>query len=438
SCGVGDYDNDGYPDLYVTNYRADVLYHNNGDGRFTDVTQAAGIANLDWAAAAAFADYDADGDLDLFVANYVKCDLTDNPICGSDGVRLHCSPDVFAGSQSILYANNGDGTFTDVTQAAGLTNPADKAMGVVWSDYDNDGDIDLFVANDRTADRLYRNNGDNTFTDVALMLGVALSENGLALSSMAPAFGDINNDGWQDLSITNYHDEPNMLWLNAGDGFFTDFTYRSGLGGEGLNYLSWGGDFADLDNDGDLDLFVTNGHMDENVADARPALAYAQPNQVFTNGGSGVFDDVSASAGDGLQLRNVSRGAAFGDFDNDGRLDVLIANCGQSPDLLRNASSTGNHWLTIETVGTTSNRDGIGARVRVLANGVWQTREVRSASSYPCHSDMRLHFGLGAADRAERLEIRWPSGATENLVDVLVDRLLRVTEGDLRPTSVGR
>ncbi|MBT5714397.1 CRTAC1 family protein, partial [Candidatus Poribacteria bacterium] len=396
-----------------------------------DVTEAAGVTNLEWAAAAAFADYDADGDIDLFVANYVQCGLEDNPVCGSDGVRLHCSPDVFPGSQSVLYANNGDGTFTDVTQAAGLDNPNDKAMGVVWSDYDNDGDIDLFVANDRVADRLYRNNGDSTFTDVALMVGVALSENGLALSSMAPAFGDIDNDGWQDLSITNYHDEPNMLWMNAQDGFFTDFTYRSGVGGEGLDYLSWGGDFADLDNDGDLDLFVTNGHMDENVADARPRLSYAQPNQVFANGGSGVFDDASASAGDGLRLRKVSRGGAFGDFDDDGRMDILIANCGQAPDLLRNDTPGGNHWLTIETVGTTSNRDGIGARVRVLANGVWQTREVRSAASYPCHSDMRVHFGLGGASHAERLEVRWPTGLTESLPNVVADRLLRVTEGDV-------
>ena len=429
SCAVGDYDNDGFLDLYVANYRADVLYHNDGDGRFTDVTPTAGITNDEWAAAAAFADYDADGDIDLFVANYVRYDLDANPLCGSEGVRLHCSPDVFPGAQSILYANNGDGTFTDVTLAAGMENPDDKAMGVVWSDYDNDGDIDLFVANDRTPDRLYRNNGDRTFTDVALMVGVALSENGFAMSSMAPAFGDIDNDGWQDLAVTNYHDEPNMVFLNARNGFFSDFTYRSGVGGRGLDYLSWGGDFADLDNDGDLDLFVTNGHMDENVATVRPSLTYAQPNQLFANRGDGVFDDASVSAGDGLRLRKVSRGGAFGDFDNDGDLDILIANCGQPPDLLRNDTPDKHGWLTVETVGTRSNRDGIGARVRVLAGGVWQVREVRSAASYPCHSDMRLHFGLGEATVADRVEIRWPSGLTEELARVTAGRKLRLEEG---------
>jgi enediyne biosynthesis protein E4 len=428
SCAVGDYDNDGYRDLYVANYEEDVLYRNNGDGTFDDVTAAAGIANTQWAAAAAFADYDGDGDIDLFVANYVEYDLGANPRCGTPEMRLHCSPDVFAATQSVLYANNSDGTFTDVTAAAGLATAHGKAMGVVWSDYDNDGDTDLFVANDRMPDRLYRNNGDGTFTDLALMIGVALSADGLALSSMAAAFGDVDNDGWMDLSITNYHDEPNMLFMNGRDGFFSDVTYQSGVGGSGLNHLSWGGDFGDVDSDGDLDLFVANGHMDTNVAEMRPSLSYAQPNQLFLNRGDASFYEASPPVGDGLHLTKPSRGTAFGDYDNDGDLDLLITNCGEAPDLLRN-DTVGGHWLMFDTVGRESNRDGIGARVRVFAGGVWQMREVRSGSSYPSHSDMRLHFGLGDASSAERVEIRWPSGLVEQLRGVSGDRLVRLEEG---------
>ena len=429
SCAAGDYDNDGFLDLYVTNFRADVLYRNDGDGSFTDVTRSAGIANDEWSASASFADYDNDGDIDLFVANYVQYRIDDTPLCGTSGVRLHCSPDVFPGTQSLLYRNNGDGTFTNVTHAAGLTNSGDKAMGVVWSDYDNDGDVDLFVANDRTPDRLYRNDGEGTFTDVALIAGIALSENGVAMSSMAAAFGDIDGDGWFDLAVTNYHDEPNMVFRNDGDGFFSDVTYQSGVGGEGMNFLSWGGEFADLDNDRDLDLFVTNGHMDQNVRVARPSLTYAQPNQLLENRGDGIFDDVSAFAGDGLSLHKVSRGAAFGDFDDDGDIDLLVTNCGQAPDLLRNDTPGGNHSLTFELVGVQSNRDGIGARIRVLVGGVWQAREVKSGGSYPCHSDMRLHFGLGEAGSADRVEIRWPSGLVEHLRDVSAGRLVRLEEG---------
>ena len=429
SCAVGDYDNDGFLDLYVVNFRRDVLNHNAGDGTFTDVTESAGVANEQWAAAAAFADYDNDGDIDLFVANYVQYDLGDNPLCGRRGIRLHCSPDVFPGTQSLLYRNNGDGTFTDVAREAGLHNPDDKGMGVVWSDYDNDGDMDLFVANDRTPDRLYRNEGDGTFTDIGLMTGVALSEHGMSMSSMAPIFGDINNNGWFDLVVTNFHDEPNMLFLNDGDGFFSDATYQWGFGAQGLSYLSWGADFADFDNDADIDLFVVNGHIDENVTEAQPSLSYAQPNQIFLNDGDGKFTDVSASAGDGLNLEQVSRGGAFGDYDNDGDIDVLVTNCGQAPNLLRNDTIATNHWLTFETIGTQSNRDGIGACIRVLTGNTWQMREVKSGGSYPCHSDMRLHFGLGQATVADQVEIRWPSGFVEKLEQVRADQALKVREG---------
>ena len=279
SCAVGDYDNDGWEDLYVTNFGPNILYHNNGDGTFTDVTHTAGVGDEQWAAAAAFADYDKDGDIDLFVANYVDFKLENNPVCTKLGVRLHCSPDVFDGTQSILYRNNDDGTFTDVTQKAGMVNPNDKGMGVIWCDYDNDRDVDLFVANDRTPDRLYQNNGDSTFVEIALLSGIALSETGAVFSSMAPVLGDIDNDGWFDLVVTNYNNEPNCVYKNDGDGFFSDITYQSGIGGYGLYYLSWGADFADLDNDGYIDLFIANGQLDENIVEVMLELNYEEPNQ---------------------------------------------------------------------------------------------------------------------------------------------------------------
>ncbi len=428
SCTVGDYDNDGWEDIYVTNFGPNVLYHNNGDGSFTDMTRIAGVGDERWGAAAAFADYDNDGDIDLFVANYVDFKLENNPVCSRLNVRLHCSPDVFDGLPSVLYRNNGNGTFTDVIREAGMFNPNDKGMGVIWCDYDNDRDVDLFVANDRTSDRLYQNNGDGTFTDIAFLSGVALSEAGVAMSSMAPIFGDIDNDGWFDLAITNYHDEPNTIHKNDGDGFFSDITYQSGVGGQGLSYLSWGADFADLDNDGYIDLFIANGHMDENIKESRQSLSYAQPNQLFRNRGDGTFEDVSNQSGEGLLLKKVSRGAAFGDYDNDGDIDILVTNSRQMPDLLRNDTTNQNHWLVFETVGGKSNRDGIGTRIKVVANGMSQIREVKSGGSYPSHSDMRLHFGLGQAALVDRVEILWPSGLVERFEGIKTNQFLRATE----------
>ncbi|HIE28662.1 TPA: CRTAC1 family protein [Candidatus Poribacteria bacterium] len=430
SCAVGDYDNDGWDDLYVTNFGPNLLYHNNGDGTFTDVTQTAGVGDERWAAAAAFADYDNDGDIDLFVANYVDFKLENNPVCTKLGVRLHCSPDVFDGTQSILYRNNGDGTFTDVTQQAGMVNPNDKGMGVIWCDYDNDSDIDLFVANDRTPDRLYQNNGDSTFTEIALLSGIALSETGAAFSSMAPILGDIDNDGWFDLVVTNYNNEPNCVYKNDGDGFFSDITYQSGIGGYGLYYLSWGADFADFDNDGYIDLFIANGQLDENIEEIMLGLSYEEPNQLFRNRGDGTFEDVSNQSGEGLLLEKVSRSAAFGDYDNDGDIDILVTNSHQTPDLLRNDTINENNWLIFETVGVKSNRDGIGTRIKVVADGKSQIREVKSGGSYPSHSDMRLHFGLGKATVADLVEIRWPSGLVERFEGVKANRFLKAKEGE--------
>ena len=429
SCAVGDYDNDGFPDLYVANIGPNVLYHNNRDGTFTDVTAQAGVGDALWGASAAFADYDNDNDLDLFVANYVAFQLEKNRQCGEFNVRIYCSPKNFEGTPSVLYRNNGDSTFTDVTREAGVFNPNGKGMGIVWCDYDNDYDLDLFVANDLEPDWLYQNHGDGMFTEVALFSGVAVDEMGSAYSSMAAVFGDINNDGWFDLVVTNFSGEPNAVYRSEQNGLFADITYRSGIGAPTLMRLSWGADFADFDNDGYIDLFIVTGDLNDNVHLINPNLTYAQQNQLFRNRGDSTFEDVSNRSGEGLLLKKVSRGAAFGDYDNDGDIDVLVTNCHQTPDLLRNDSVYLNHWLSFTTVGVQSNRDGIGTRINVVAGGKSQIKEVKSGGSYPSHSDMRLHFGLGQSDRADLVEIRWPSGIVEQFENVQGDRFLIAKEG---------
>lgn len=429
SCAVGDFDNDGFPDLYVANFGPNVLYHNNRDGTFTDVTVRAGVGDTLWGASAAFADYDNDSDLDLYVANYVAFELENNPQCGELNVRTYCSPTNFEGTPSVLYQNNGDGTFTDVTREAGVFNPNGKGMGIVWCDYDNDHDLDLFVANDLEADWLYRNQGDGVFTEVALFSGVAVDETGSAYSSMAPVFGDIDNDGWFDLVVTNFSGEPNAVYRSDRNGLFADITYRSGIGAQTLMRLSWGADFADFDNDGLVDLFIATGDLNDNIHLINPNLTYAQQNQLFRNTGNITFEDVSNQSGEGLLLKKVSRGAAFGDYDNDGDIDVIVTNCHQPPNLLRNDSAHLNHWLSFTTVGVQSNRDGIGTRIKVVVGGKSQIREVKSGGSYPSHSDMRLHFGLGQSDMADLVEIRWPSGFVERFENVRGNRFLTATEG---------
>ncbi len=440
-CCVGDYDNDGNSDLYVTNFGPNRLYHNNGDGTFTDMTHEAGVGDERWGASAAFADYDNDGDIDLFVANYVTYQLENNQECYERGIRAYCPPADFAGALDVLYRNNGDGTFTDVTQKAGFINSNGKGLGVVWGDYDNDGYADLAVANDTTPDTLYWNKGDGTFMEVGTFVGVAFSGRGTALSGMGISFGDYDNDGWLDRVVTNFQDEPNTLHHNDGIGentglppVFADTTYAAGLGRPSLPYLAWGVDFVDLDNDGHQDIFAANGHVHDKAEeinrDVNQSSTYAQRNQVFRNRGDGCFDEISEGIGTGLRIKKVSRGAAFGDYDNDGDLDILITNSNQAPDLIRNDSVNSNHWLILEPIGTQSNRDGIGARVKVTAGGFSQIREVKSGSSYLCQSDMRLHFGLGEASEADSVEIRWPSGLVERFEGVKANQFLKAIEGE--------
>jgi len=428
-CCVGDYDNDGWVDLYVTNFGPNVLYHNNGDGTFSDVTKKAGVGDEKWGAGCAFADYDRDGHIDLFVANYVDFRFENNPTASLKGIRMYSGPESFNGLPDVLYKNNGDGTFTDVTDSAGLFTSEGKGLGVVWGDYDNDGYADLFVANDRTPNFLYHNNGDGTFMDVALFAGVAYSEDGVAFNGMGANFGDYDNDGYLDIVVTNFQDQTSNLHRNTKDGFFSDVTSTCGLGKWTLPSLTWGVDFIDCDNDGYQDIFAVNGHIDENIDKVDPIGVYAQQNQLFRNNRDGTFTDVSKTAGAGLSVKMVSRGAAFGDYDNDGDVDVLVTNLNQPPTLLKNEGGNKNHWLTIKTVGTKSNRDGIGVRIKLVAGGKMQIREVKSGSSYMCQSDMRVHFGLGKVKTVEEVRIQWPSGFVEKVEKIKADQFLIFTEG---------
>ena len=432
-CCVGDYDNDGWPDLYVTNFGPNILYRNNGDGSFSNVTEGTGVGGERWSSSAAFADYDRDGDLDLFVANYLDYRLEDNTICHRGDLRVYCPPADFTGVADVLYENKGDGSFADVTRESGVFNPEGKGLGVVWGDYDNDGYPDIFVANDTTADMLYRNNGDGTFMDVALFVGVALGAKGIPMGGMGTSFGDYDNDGWLDIAVTNFQDDPNSLYHGEGDGTFADASYASRLGGVSLPYVGWGVDFVDLDNDGFTDLFVGNGNIYDNVEMFDPGYTYPQRNHLFRNQGDGTLSEISSQCGPGLSLNKVSRGVAFVDYDNDGDIDILVTNSNQTSDLLRNESSNQNNWLNLRLVGTASNRDAIGARVKIFAPGLEpQLREVKSGSSYLCQSDMRLHFGLGKASIVTRIEIRWPSGLDDTFEGIAPNQFLEVREGEKR------
>lgn len=426
---VGDYDNDGDRDLYVTNFGPNVLYRNNGDGTFTDVTVTAGVGDRGWGTNAAFVDYDQDGDLDLYVANYMEFDVRHNIACRQGRVRAYCGPTAYPGQSGVLYRNDGDGAFTDVTKQAGLFNTSGRQLGAVFGDYDNDGDPDLFVANDKTPNFLYQNNGNGTFTEIGLMAGVAYNEDGVAESAMGADWGDYGNDGYQDIIVATFQWLANTLYHNDGDGFFTDVTFPAHVGTESLPYLGMTAAFLDYDNDGYQDLFIANGHLDENVREYDVMARYAQRNQLFRNNGNGTFTEVTDRAGPGLQVERVSHGAAFGDYDNDGDIDVFVSDSGHPTcTLLRNDGGNRNHYLMIKTVGTRSNRDGIGARIQVVSGDLVQMKEVRSSYGYLCSNDLRVLFGLGDRTKVDRIEVRWPSGIVQILEDVRVDQILTIQE----------
>ena len=426
-CCVGDYNNDGFTDLYVTNYGANVLYHNNGDGTFTDVTESAGVGGNQLSSGCAFLDLDADGYLDLYVVNYVQFDLETNPECTRQGVRTYCTPEALPGATDILYRNNGDGTFTDVTAKSGISGANGKGLGIVCGDIDNDGDVDIFVANDTTPNFLYRNDSDTAIwmTEDALFAGVALSEEGRAYSGMGANLGDFDNDGYLDIVITNFQDQTNSLYHNAQSGFFNEVSFAKGIGERSLPYLAWGVDFVDFNNDGWLDLFVANGHLDDNVAEIDPIGTYAQPNQLFlSNRGLNFVESVDAA----IANQKVSRGTAFGDIDNDGDVDIVVSNLKDTPTVLRNDRDNTSRWLTIKLVGTHCNRDAIGARVTVVSGDSTQIREVKSGSGYLSQNDLRLHFGLGDAARVDKLTVRWLCGKVQTLQGVETNQVLVISE----------
>ncbi len=451
-CCVGDYDNDGFEDLFVTYWGRNVLYHNNGDGTFTDVSKEAGVAGGKgrWGAGCCFLDYDRDGNLDLFVANYIAYDPARAPkpgaaaICNYNDIPVPCGPQGFAGGTNVLYRNRGDGTFEDVSEKAGIADPRGSStafftehnwrptgsygMGAAAADLDNDGWPDIYVACDTAPSLLYHNNHDGTFREIAVPAGSAFDENGMAMSGMGVGIGDYDCDGWLDIVRTNFSDQVSTIYHNNGDGTFQDASLAAGLG-VNRKYLGFGVGFADFDNDGWKDLFVANGHVYAQLAGRNLHITYKQQRLLYRNLRNGRFDDVSASAGRAISSENVGRGCAFGDFDNDGDIDIVINNLDAAPSLLRNDRPNRNSWLMVKCTGTRSNRSAIGTRVKVTTGDHVQMDEVMSGSSYYSHSDLRLHFGLGSAMQADKVEIAWPSGVKEEFAAVGANRLIFVEEG---------
>ena len=444
-CAAADIDNDGYVDVYVTNFGANRLYQNNGDRTFTDITEKAGVGDERWGTSCAFLDYDNDGDADLYVVNYMKFSLAENRWWETRGIRTYCSPtDQIAGSHfvsepDILYRNNGDSTFSDVTAASGISHRA-LGLAVAVGDYDNDGDADLHIANDMEADRLYQNNGNGTFTETAALAGVGYDENGMPGSGMGSAFGDYDNDGYLDLVVSNASALPVLLYHNERHQFFNDVSYVSGVGAVTLPYFKWAVEFFDYNNDGYLDVFVANGHLQENIGLFSDAT-YAQADLLFENNGRthlqaeaaetgktplrARFTDVSSAVGLTQLPPKVGRAAAFGDYDNDGDIDIFLNNSNQQATLLRNEGGNRNHWIMVQAIGSS-----IGARITVKAGDLSLIREGRSGASYLSQSEGRVHFGLGAHRQVDLIEIRWPSGRVEQLFNVKANQILRLEEGN--------
>ncbi|MDE0426954.1 MAG: CRTAC1 family protein [Candidatus Poribacteria bacterium] len=432
-CISADYDNDGDADLYLTNFGPNQLYRNNGDGTFTDVTWDAGVGDGNWSVSASFGDFNLDGHLDLYVVNYLDYQLETAHACFLEGVHIYCGPHEYPGVRDTFYWNNGDGTFTDATSRAGLHN-AGKGLGTLFTDYNNDGYPDIFVANDAVPDFLYRNNKDGTFTDVALTAGVAYNSEGRATASMGIASGDYDNDGASDLFITNFSLEVNSLFHNDDGDFYTMTTFEAGLADLSFSQLGFGTKFLDADNNGTLDLFVANGHVWDNVSEITPSLSYRQRCQIFENTGLGQFREVSETAGAFFKRRVVGRGAAIGDYNNDGAMDILVTSNSESAVLLRNDSQMTkiNNWVKIVLVGTKRNRDGIGAKVWVRTAKTTQFREGTCGGSYASGSERMLHFGIGSEKTIQSIKVEWQSGHIQTLdfsnAESPINRVIHITE----------
>jgi hypothetical protein len=440
---IGDYDNDGYEDLFVTYFGKNVLYHNNGNGTFTDVTEKAGVGGNGkrWNTGCAFVDYDRDGHLDLFVANYIDLNLATAPVpesgpCLYKGVMVACGPPGLNGGKNILYRNNGNGTFTDVTEQAGILDAnGTYGLGVLTADFDNDGWPDIYVANDSTASALYQNKKNGKFVDIAMEAGCALSADGKPQAGMGISAADYDLDGNLDIVKTNFAGDTPSLYHNIGGATFEDATFAAGLGRH-TQFLGWGCGFFDMDNDGWPDILICNGHVYPEVEQLKTEAGYPQQKLLYKNQRNGHFDDVSMQAGPGITVPVASRGCAFGDFDNDGDIDVVVNTVNDYPQLLRCDAASGRNWIKVRTIGTKSNRSGIGARLRCVTHPPdepkphQQIDEVRSGGSYISQNDLRVHFGLGKAEKVDVLEIHWPSGQVDTLKDVKANQLIHVREGE--------
>ncbi|HEX4748192.1 MAG TPA: CRTAC1 family protein [Bryobacteraceae bacterium] len=436
-CVVGDYDNDGHPDLYVTQYGKNVLYHNNGNGTFSDVTEKAHVDGTDFGTrlhtGATFFDYNRDGKLDLYVGGYVDFGTEAKQTCIIGGAESSCPPSQYHGSPDVLYQNNGDGTFTNVTKASKIYQPNGKNLSVIASDYDNDGWPDLLVANDGMEMYVYRNNHDGTFTESGLAAGLALNEDGGTMAAMCLSVDDYNNDGLLDLYVSDFEDAPHHLWRNAGGGLFEEVSRKAGIAAISARFLSFGGGFTDYDNDGWVDLFIANGHVYQGVEQSAARGHYKQINLLFHNNHDGTFTDVTADAqahGSGFSVPHLGRGAAFADLFNDGHEDIVVANNDDPPLLLRNLTDAGNHFVSLKLVGTRSNRDALGARIRVKAGSISQMREIAAGGSYLSQSDLRAHFGLGPSTRIDSVQVTWPSGTRQEFHNVKADRFYQIEEGN--------
>ncbi|PYV55923.1 MAG: CRTAC1 family protein [Acidobacteria bacterium] len=435
SIGVAaaDFDNDGWTDLYVTGVNHNILYRNNHDGTFTDVTEKASVSGVNSAGkkllsvSAAWIDYDNDGLLDLFVTNYLDWSPETSKVCGLPEKRLSCPPSLYPGEPNILYHNNGDGTFTDVSESTGIADHIGKGMGVAVADYDADGWMDIFVANDNQRNFLFKNLRGKGFDEVGVEAGVAYTDDGIPVSSMGVDFRDYRNDGRPGIFITALGGETFPLYRNEGNDLFTMDTYPANIGFPTYKMSGWGTGIVDFNNDGYKDLFSANSHVSEN-ADIDPQQHYLQTNAIFENMKNNTFQDVSAHAG--LSLRAAHRGAAFGDLNNDGKIDVVVSVIAGHAELLYNTTANGNHWLLIQTIGTKSNRDGIGTQIKLTSHsGSAQFNQVTTAGSYASSSDKRVHFGLGRDKLIKEITLRWPSGTVQTLHNVKADQILRVTEG---------
>ena len=428
---AGDYDNDGHPDLYVTNFGRNDLYHNNGDGAFTDATEKAGVPGGGWSSSASFLDYDRDGWLDLFITRYLAWDFDNNPFCGPKTMRAYCHPKNFALVSHLLYHNNGDGTFTDVSKQSGIADYPGYGLGVAFNDYDRDGWPDVLAANDKVPEQLFHNLGDGSFEEVGLEAGLAYNEEGGTFSGMGVDFADYNNDGWPDVFIGALANERYALFRNTKGTFFYE-SESSGISMITSRHSGWGLKFIDFDNDGWKDLFVAQGHVMDNIEQTRPSTPYREPMLLLRNR-EGQFEDVSRGRGDAFEIPRAARGVAFGDLDNDGFLDMAVNILNGPAVILHNGGGNGRHWIILNTVGGQSNRDGIGAKVRVVtASGPEQYGFVSTAGSYQSANDKRVHFGLGPDAVVDLIEVTWPNGTVQKLSHVKADRILTIKEPETK------